>query len=257
MLRTFIFDDSKSHWVEEEHNLLLNDICVILDEEKECIYLWKGPRSNKRRYREGFKYVKELITYFPNMNLQFVQSKKKFPQEIQERLNSMLEPEEPHNLLFSRLITIRLYLIFLLGAILIPLISLLNLSSSLFWPVSNGISAVNSKTFELWIFISEGLTLTAIILFVVNIIIGIVELENQVITFSIAGLIINIGLFIYYTFGIYLFWFQAGSTFTTFLILKNDILIFLFINITLILIFEIPNIYKLISFLKSYRKFIF
>lgn len=257
MLRTFIFDDSKSHWVEEEHNLLLNDICVILDEEKECIYLWKGPKSSKRRYREGYRNVKELITYFPNMNLQFILAKKNYPLEIQKRLNSMLENEEPRNLLFSRLITIRIYLIFLLGAILIPLISLLNLSTSLFWPISNGMNEIDSKTFETWIFITEILTITTIIFFAVNIIIGIVELENQVIIFSIAGLIINVGLFIYYSFNIYLFWFQMGSTLNTFLILKNDILFFLFINITLVLIFEIPNIYKLISFLKSYRKFIF
>ena len=257
MLRTFIFDKAKSHWVEEEHSLLLNDICIILDEEKECIYLWKGPKSSKKRYQEGYNHIKELINNFPDLNLQFILAKKTFPLEIQKKLDSLLENKDSSNLLFNRFITIRLYFTFLLLVIFIPIISLLNLSSSLLWPISNGIYEIDNKTFEIWINFSEILTLVAIIFFIFNTIIGIVELENQVIIFSIVGVILNVGLILYYNFGIYLFWFEEGSTFTLFLIQKNDIITFLLINIISVLIFEIPNIFKLISFLKSYRKFIF
>ena len=35
MIRTFIFDEDKSHWLEEERILLAHDICTILDEENE------------------------------------------------------------------------------------------------------------------------------------------------------------------------------------------------------------------------------
>jgi hypothetical protein len=41
MLRTFIFDESKSHWIEEEQHLLSQDVCAILDEENANLYLAK------------------------------------------------------------------------------------------------------------------------------------------------------------------------------------------------------------------------
>ena len=50
MLRTFIFDKAKSHWVEEEHSLLLNDICIILDEEKEPIIPTIEAASKKAKF---------------------------------------------------------------------------------------------------------------------------------------------------------------------------------------------------------------
>ena len=49
MLRTFIFDETKSHWIEEEQRLLSQDICAILDEENVILYLWNGPKSKKKK----------------------------------------------------------------------------------------------------------------------------------------------------------------------------------------------------------------
>jgi hypothetical protein len=94
-------------------------------------------------------------------------------------------------------------------------------------------------------------------LFLINLIIGITEMESQVIIFSFGGLAICVGIFFYLNFDIFLFIFQDGSTLTNFLILKSDLLFFILIITLSVLIFEIPNIYKLISFLKTYRKYIF
>jgi len=158
---------------------------------------------------------------------------------------------------FSRFTTIRIYSISLLITILLPILSFLYLSSSLAWAISNGIYQVNSTTYNSWIENSKFLMFITLILFSINIVIGIIENENQVIIFSLNGLIISIGILLYLNQGIFLFLFQEGSTLTSYRILQTDIFIFLLVILIAMLIFEVPNLYKLISFFKTYRKFIF
>ncbi len=134
MIRTFIFDENKSHWLEEEHRLLPHDICAILDEEKEMIYLWNGPKSNKEKFRKGYKQIQELISNFSNSNLQVVMAEKNFPLDIQNKVDSLLESMKMGNekiLKFSRFTTIRIYSISITFSILLPILMFLYLSSSL------------------------------------------------------------------------------------------------------------------------------
>lgn len=260
MLRTFIYDDSKSHWIEEEHRLLSHDICAILDEEKEIIYLWSGPKSNKTKFRKGYSQVKEFVTNFPELNIQFVMAKKNFPIEIQNKLGILLESAKLGKdkiLKFSRFTTIRIYSISIIATIILPFLTFLNLSTSLFWSISNESHQVSNAMYDTWINNSKILNLIAVILFSINIVIGLIENESQVIIFSLIGVILSVGLTIYLNQGIFLFLFQEGSTLTNYLISQKDLIIFLLLNLSAILIFEIPNIYKLISFFKTYRKFIF
>ncbi|MHA2325838.1 MAG: hypothetical protein ACXACB_10580, partial [Promethearchaeota archaeon] len=133
MLRTFIFNDSKSHWIEEEHHLLSHDICVILDETQGIIYLWRGTKSGKVKFKKGYKQLKELVSEFPNLDLHLILVNENFPKEIQAKLESMVETvsnENARRLIFSRFTTIRIYLICLMLATILPIISLSNLSSS-------------------------------------------------------------------------------------------------------------------------------
>jgi len=260
MLRTFIFDESKSHWIDEEHRLLSQDICAILDEENDVIYLWNGPKSKKAKFRKGFKQLNQLVSSFPDLNIQFVMAKKNFPIQIQNKIDSLLESMKLGKgkvLKFSRFTTIRIFSISIMISVILPILSFLNLSTSLFWPMFNGNYQVNDINYATWINNSKIFTLIALIFFSINILIGIIEHENQVIIFSTNSMIISIGLIMYLNQGIFLFLFQEGSTPTTYLILSKDILIFLLLNSMALLIFEIPNIYKLISFFKTYRKFIF
>ncbi len=259
MLRTYIFNESKSNWIEEDQRLLLHDICIFLDEKNKKIYIWNGPKCSKEKSKKGYELAEELISKYSDSKLKLIILKKDIPINIENKVKSMLEStkkEEVKSLLFSRLSTIRFYFIFLLGAIIIPIISLINLSLSLLWTVSNGNYVVSSVLYEMWINTSKILMIITLILFILNIIIGIIEIENQVIIFSIAGLIICIGLVIYLNFGIFLFLFQEDSTLTDYLISQQDISSFLFLNLIAILIFEIPNVYKFVTFLKIYRKFI-
>jgi hypothetical protein len=260
MIRTFIFDENKSHWLEEVRHLLPHDICAILDEEGEIIYLWSGPKSKKEKFRKGYKQIKELIFNFSNLNLQVVMTKNNFPIDIQNKVDSLLESMKKGNekiLKFSRFTTIRIYSISIIITLIFPILLFLYLSSSLAWSLSNGNYEVYSTIYNSWIATSKLLTIITLIFFSINIIIGIIEHENQVIIISLNGIILSIGLLIYLNQGIFLFLFQEGSTLTYYFILQKDIFIFLLIILLIILIFEIPNVYKLISFFKTYRKFIF
>jgi hypothetical protein len=260
MLRTFIFDETKSHWIEEEQLLLSQDICAILDEENVILYLWNGPKSKKKKFRKAYKELKLLIANYPELNIQLIMSKKNFPMQIQDKLDSFLDSMKSGkkmNLKFSRFITIRIYSISIIIAVLLPIISVLNLCTSFFWSRFLGNYEVNSMSYTNWVNLSKIITLIALIFFSVNLIIGIVEYENQVIVFSLNSIIISIGIVIYLNQGVFLFLFQEGSTPTIYFILPKDIFIFLLLNLTALLIFEIPNIYKLLSFFKTYRKFIF
>ncbi|MFX0022374.1 MAG: hypothetical protein ACFE9S_08600 [Candidatus Hermodarchaeota archaeon] len=260
MLRTFIFDESKSHWIEEEQRILSQDICAILDEENVILYLWNGPKSKKKKFRQAYKKLKLLVGNYPDLNIQLVMSKKNFPIQIQNKFNSFLDSKDSGKrmkLKFSRFTTIRIYSISIIITVILPILSFLNLGTSLFWPRILGNFEVSNISYESWINISKIITLVTLIFFTINILIGIIEYENQVIIFSINSIIISMGMVIYLNQGVFLFLFQEGSTSTTYFILPRDIFIFLMLNLTALLIFEIPNIYKMISFFKTYRKFIF
>lgn len=259
-MKIFRFDDLKSQWVEEKNHLLSQDICVLLDDEEEIIYLWKGLKTSKARFKKAYKQIKELISNFPELNLHFMMVKEDFPIQVREKIDSMIDKAKNERkvvFLFSRFFTIRVYFVFLLCVIIFPIISILNLSSSLLWNISDGNYEVSSSKFRIWIDFSEILTLITLICFTINLIVGVIEFENQVIVFSFVGLIICVGLFIYLNFDVYLFLFQEGSTLTHFLISRRDIFYFVWVNFISILIFLIPNLFKLISFLKTYQKFIF
>ena len=86
---------------------------------------------------------------------------------------------------------------------------------------------------------------------------GIIEVEYQAIVFSSIGLTVCIGLTIYLLQGVFLFLFQVGSTPSVYYIKQNDVVQFLIVVLIGTLVFEIPNVIKITSFIKTYRKFIF
>lgn len=260
MLRTFIFNETKKSWIEEE-NLFTHDLCAILDEENRKIYLWNGPKSSKERINKANESLVNLLSNYPNINFQLIQLKKDIPNLIQKRLNKMMEvvkkEEEIEKYEFSKFTTIRLYFIFLIFSILCPILSIINLSSSLSWAIQGENFAISSYEYNFWLNISSILIIVSLIFFILNLIIGIYEYETQVIIFSLIGLVICIGISLYLQQGIFLFLFQESPTSTIYLINKRALFSFLAINIIGVSILGIPNILKLIFFTKTYRKFIF
>jgi hypothetical protein len=260
MLRSYVFYEDKYAWIEET-SLLLHDICAFIDDEKNKIYIWKGPKSSKQKFKNGYNLVENLVSNYPDSTFQLKVLKKEIPEEIQIKIDKMLETvrkgEEKSKLVFNRLITIRLFFIFSMISVALPILLILNLYSSLFWRISDNICEVSASIYDYMIEISRIILIITLLILGINVTIGIFEQEHQVIIFNISGFIICIGLLLFLNQGIFLFKFQEGSTLTNYLILKKDALVFLISVIISILLFEIPNLYKFISFLKIYGEFIF
>jgi hypothetical protein len=261
MPRAFIYNDSNDNFVEAEDNLLYHDLCVIFDEEDKIVYLWNGPRSNSERLKLGIKALNALTSDFPDVDFKIKVLDNNIPTHIQNKIDSMSkaikEKEQIEMLKFSLFTTIRVYFLTLIVVLILPIVAVINLILPFFSSLVDGIFNFSAEIYENWINLYRILMLITLIGFILNMGIGIYEQDDQVIIFSIMGLLISIGITIYLSQGIYLFLFQEGSTSTKYIISLVDVLIFVLINLGAILIFEIPNIYKLKSFFKTYREFIF
>ncbi|MFX1354506.1 MAG: hypothetical protein ACFFGP_11125, partial [Promethearchaeota archaeon] len=254
MLRTFIYNEIKNNWIEEDEYLFFHDLCAFLDEDNKIIYLWKGPKSTKKRYRKAYHSLDELISKNKEIKIQINVLAKYIPHSIKEKLDKMLlaakSQEEKGRLKFSKFITIRLFLAFSYLSIIFSTVSCLFLTSCLFWSRVGDNYITPSLMYHSWLFYQQMFILITLIMFVLNTIIGLYEMEPQVIVFSLIGLIICSGIFIYLQQGIFLFLFQDGSSSTLYIIKINDIISFCITLLSAIAFFALLNLFKLISILK-------
>jgi len=261
MLKTYIFDDANKKWIEEDKSLLYHDLCAILDEERNIIYLWNGPKSSQEKLKKGYSLLETLMSYYPTINFKLSIIKKKVPNDVQDRIDVMLnkikQEEKKDYYKFSRFTTLRLYFIFLLCSIILPFLSYTNLVFSLSWTKSDSNFEIGAEAYNNWLQFSFILILASLIFFSIMIMIGIIEIEYQAIVFSLLGVLVCIGLVFYLQQGIFLFPFQEGFSSSIYYFRQNDIIEFLIIFTLGITIFEVPNTIKLISLMKTYRKFIF
>lgn len=261
MLKTYIFNSSDNIWIEEKYTLLKHDICAFLDEDQRAIYIWKGPKSTKEKYRRAISAIKPLIEGRNTLQLTLKDIDQKLPPYIQKKLDELIktksDDEDLSKYLFSHFITIRFYFILLIINIILPLGSIINLALFFNWSPSGSNFMVMAETYKYWLSFSSLMILITILSFSASIVIGIFEQEYQVIVFSSIGLIICIGLLIYFQQGIFLFAFQEGSTELTYLIKKIDLSLFFSLVVAVTATFLIPNIIKLFTFFKTYKKFLF
>ncbi len=265
MLRTFVYYEDKKVWLEETH-LLFHDLAAFLDEEEKTLFLWNGPKSTDDRLEKGYEGINDLFGNFPDPefvnSLNIIILEEEFiPDYIEKKINKMLEAvtqeEEEIKYTFTRLWSIRLYFAFSLFAILLTVISLLNLTTYHgIWELSEANRIVSAEVYNNWILASMVLFTMTLILSILNLLIGIKEREVQVLVFSIIGIFVFSGLVGYLTQGIYLFLFQSGSTSTTFIISIADLSAFGSLILFASMVFLLPNIYKFLVFFKNYRDYI-
>ena len=262
MLKAYIFDEANKKWIEEDRSLLYHDLCAILDEERNIIYLWNGPKSSQERLKKGYGLLENLISKYPTINFHLSILKKEVPSYIQDRIDIMLNEikykDKKDSYKFTRFTSLRFYLIFLSVSIIFPFLSYLNLVSSLSWTIIDGNFEIGAEAYNNWLLISFILIIISLISFSIMIIIGIIEIEHQVIVFSLLGVLVCSGLVIYFQQGIFLFLFQGGSPSTPIYYIRQNDMVKVLIVIGLgKIVFEIPNMIKLITFIKTYRKFVF
>ena len=259
MLRTYVYNEEKKVWLEEE-TLLLHDICAVLDEDDKILYIWNGPKSSPERLEKGYKSIDTLLSNYPNMDLKLIKLKKKIPPNIKKKIDNMLasiESEEEDFLQFTRFSTIKIFFVSSLAIITLSVFSLLNLMRYIDLLKWEGNISIKPGDYETWINISQFLIILSLILFMINIGIGILENEHQVIVFSVSGLLVCIGIVIYLNQGIYIFLFHERSSSSIYVIARTDVNWFFIIILLAELIYLVPNIYKLITFTKKYREYIF
>jgi hypothetical protein len=266
MLRTFVYYEKKGIWMEESH-LLFHDLAGFLDEEEKTLYLWNGPKSTEDRLGKAYEAINDLFGNFPDPefvnSLNIVILEEEFiPEYIQERIDRMLEAvtreEEEEKYTFTRLWTIRMYFTFSLIAILLATFSLLNLTlGHSVWLFYQGNRVVTDTTYNLWIWSSVILFSISLILSILNLLVGIVEREVQVMVFSVVGIFVFSGLVGYLSQDIYLFLFQPGSISEIYFISITDLAIFSSLILFATMIFLLPNLYKFLIFTKNYRDYIF
>ena len=261
MLKTYIFNSNDNIWIEEKFTLLKHDICAFLDEDQREIYIWKGPKSTKDKYHRAISAIKPLIEGRATFQLTLKDIDQKLPPYIQKKLDELIktksDDEERSKYLFSHFITIRFYFILLIINIVLPLVSVINLAAFFYWSPSGSNYMVMAEFYKYWLSFSSLMMIITILSFSASVLIGIFEQEYQVIVFSSIGLIICIGLLIYLQQGVFLFAFQEGSTELTYFINKTDLYLFFGLIAAVTVIFLLPNIIKLITFFKTYKKFLF
>ncbi len=261
MKRTFIFDIENENWIEETEILLFHDILAIFDENSHSIYLWKGPEVKETKIEQGKIRLKELISSTSDFKWKINEKNESFPSEIQEILNSMLEPTRERRkedaLKFSRILTIRICFLLLIGITIFNTLSLVSILIPLFFPTSGTSYLISASFYTIWLTLYQAFAVVTIILCIINIIVSLYERDEGVFIISLMGAITNIGIVLYLQKGIFLFLHQPGSTSSLYLILVLDMIIFFLLNLMALLIAFLPNLYKLISFTKVYWKFIY
>lgn len=141
-------------------------------------------------------------------------------------------------------------------SLILPAFMMFNLWGSLFWARISPNVSISSVNFLNWINFAIIMVSFTLIALIINIGLSIYENEITALIISLSGIIISIGMIVYLQQGIFLFLFQEGSTESLYLINFADLIRFLIIVTICLCIFEIPNLAKLISFIKTYKSFI-
>ncbi|MFX0011552.1 MAG: hypothetical protein ACFE9R_14660, partial [Candidatus Hermodarchaeota archaeon] len=152
MLKTYIFNSNDNIWIEEKFTLLKHDICAFLDEDQREIYIWKGPKSTKEKYRRAISAIKPLIESRTTFQLTLKDIDQKLPPYIQKKLDELIKTksdnEERLKYIFSHFITIKFYFILLIINIGLSLVSITNLAVFFNWSSSGGNYVVMAETYK-------------------------------------------------------------------------------------------------------------
>lgn len=263
-IQSFIYHEANNNWVEET-NIIYHDLVALLDEETKTIYLWNGPESTITKLQKGKNSLDALFEKFDNKK--FIRSldvkvlDKEIPSKIEKKIDELLsaiEKEElSEQLRFTHFFTIKGYFILLLTAVILPIVSLVNIMRSLMFELSNNNYAINSVDYSQWLDISSLLIFISLILFIIMVVVGFYESDKKVMIYASAGILTSVGILLLTAQDVFIFLFQEGSTTNEFLISISDLWIFLILNLFAHATIILPTAKRLLEFHKNYKDLIF
>ncbi len=260
MLKTFIYREDKDVWLEGS-TLLYHDLCAILDEDNKILYLWNGPKSTQKKLEKGYETVENLTANYPDASLQLTILTEDVPPEIQQHIDKMLaaikKVDEEKKIKFSRIPSIKAYFVVLITVLGFSIVTLFILMSSGAWTsTGDGNVEIDPVLYDNWLIVARVFVVLTIISLSVGIFLGILERDSQAFIFALIGVIICIGILVLFNQGVYLFLFQEDSN-DTYVIALTDLNLFTFKVFFAMLIYLLPNGYKLFTFFRDYRDYVF
>jgi hypothetical protein len=236
-------------------------VVAFIDKDQNIIYLWNGPKCTKDKLKKGKKAIHKLLRDFTDINFQIKELNKNIPPHVKNRLENLLDTatkeKELANYQYSHFFTIRFHTIISIVALILPIVSFIILSSSLFWESVGSDFLIKASNYDIWLNLAIIPLIISLLFFILQLIIAIYEHDNSIIIFSSISILLSISLLFYLQQGVFLFQFQEVSTYSLYYIAKLDIYLFLLVIGLAIGLFEIPNIIKTLKFLSTYKKFIF
>jgi hypothetical protein len=262
MLKIYTYNKQRNVWIQEDQVLLLHDVGAIVDEKNNILYIWKGPKAKKEKIKSAKETLDVLLSKYPIKDFNVKELvPDKLPEHIKLYLEELLDPiktlRKSEKYKFSKLITLRAYLLLTILILGLIFLYLGILSSSLFWPIQNNTTRVSEAIYLNWVRILQITNFVIFLLLISQLVLGIFEKDPEVKLFSIVGLMISIGIMLYLNQGVFLFLFQNGNDPDIYEILFVDLLIFIIINYLVIMIIFLLSVYKLYKFIKTYREFLF
>ena len=246
----YVFESSK--WIETE-KLYPHDIALILDPSEKIIYFWRGPRSKQDAKTEASALFDNLITKYPNFK--YTKLEKDIPQEIEEKIEMITDKSYETMRKFDRAPVYSVFFYIGIVCLIFLLIVYSFIFSPLGWNLSTenpGMYSVSEIDYSTWIQLSSNAAFISIVLFSILTVCSLFTLKIFLISTSLIGTGVKIGVYYYLNLGVYLFDFQGNSLQEPpYRILIIDVIIYCLLSLFSLLVILIPLIISLRALKKS------
>lgn len=242
---SYVFSDNK--WIETE-KLYPHDIALFMDPKEKRIYLWEGPRATTQIKENAEPFVEDLKEKFPQFTYEKLQ--KVIPQNVQNEIDKKLDLSYEITKKIDRNPAYKTFLYLCYLSFIVLAAAYFFILGPLRWETSIDIQRIyiiNKFDFADWVSYSKIAILIVSIFFGAIFISAIFTKKIFLIATGLFSLLIEIGTYIYISLGVFLFAFQSGAPTNYYYISRNDVLLYIFLNILALIAILIPLIISIFS----------
>jgi hypothetical protein len=218
----YVLDVASAQFIETE-SLYPHDIALLIDNKTKQVYLWNGEKSKENERDMGAKMAKEIMEKYKSYTL-VVLGDSTIPLKIQSEIDSLLG-ENANQERISRSKAMNVFTILgIIGFVIFLLVPLNNLRM-LSWEMQETALVVNEFDFYDSFKISVYLAIAASVVFLAQLVCGLITQRIFLIVCAIASLIMALGSMLYLAQGEFIFEFQPSSDPSLYIIERKDVLI--------------------------------